>query len=60
MKLYPMKSGESAIYAMQIRDRACTICMNVDKGGKICEQRGEGRVNWINAFEQEAANGRTQ
>ena len=48
--LYPMKADEPRIYKMQVQDRACTICVNVGKGGKICKVCGDERINWVNAF----------
>ena len=41
---------EKIVYQMQIEDRACTICINVRRGGKICAEclkSGELRINWI-------------
>ena len=44
---------EKLVYQMQVEDKACTICVNVRKGGKICKEClvGEARINWGNAYE---------
>ena len=50
MKSIPMRADEPRIYKMQIRDKACTICVYVGKGGKICADCGADSKNWQNAF----------
>ena len=37
------------IYQRQLRDKACTICRYAWKGGKICQECGDEKVNWIEA-----------
>ncbi len=49
-QLYPMRTNEQKVYEMQVRDKACTICVNVGIGGKICDECGEARKNWQDAF----------
>ena len=51
-QLYPMRTDEQRIYGAQIRDKACTICVNVGTGGKICKECGESRKNWQNAVRE--------
>lgn len=48
----PMRSSSDKIYKLQIKDKACTICVNVSKGGKICKECTDSgnRNNWKNAF----------
>ena len=40
------KQREKLVYQMQVKDKACTICANVRKGGKICRECGDTRINW--------------
>ena len=49
--LEPMKPGEPHIYKMQVKDRACTICVFVGKGGR-CSKCGEDKSQWVNAFNE--------
>jgi len=44
------KQRQKEVYQMQIEDKACTICVNVRKGGKICKEclKDETRKNWEN------------
>ena len=37
---------EHLVYQMQVKDKACTICVNVNKGGKVCKECGDTRKNW--------------
>ena len=47
-----MKSNDNFIYRMQVIDKACTICVHVFKGGKICKEciSGENKPLWQNAY----------
>jgi len=48
-----MKSNDEFIYRMQVIDKACTICVHVFKGGKICKKciGGENKPLWQNTYE---------
>lgn len=51
------KTDESLVYKMQVRDKACTICIHVDEPeySEICNEcidKGEGKKpKWKNAHE---------
>jgi len=49
-----LKIRAEQVYQMQIKDKACTICVNVHKGGAICKEClvSRTRKNWENAYEE--------
>ena len=55
---------EEIVYRLQIEDKACTICVHVRRGGKICKECLASRTmkNWENAYERnsEPVGGATQ
>lgn len=50
MTLAPDRATEPDVYALQVRDKACTICVHVGCGGAVCRACGRERKNWVNAF----------
>jgi len=45
-----MDKLEKKLHKMRIKDKACTICLNVWKGGRICNEciKSGKRKNWKN------------